>query len=73
MKIVQKIPIAKQSIRSIARHDDAEAAYVETALDQLAAFIEAERQEMRKRREAKWRAELASQDPAAPSPKALTE
>jgi hypothetical protein len=58
MKVVEKIAIAKRAIESISQHDDAEAAYVETALDKLNEFIASERESMRKRRSEKWKAEI---------------
>lgn len=43
MKISRKVEIAKQAIRSISQHDDAEELSVADALQELVAFIEEER------------------------------
>lgn len=50
MKVNEKMEGAKNSIRFIARHDDADAATVDNALDSLSSFIQQEKQEAASRR-----------------------
>ena len=57
MKLDEKIPMAKQTIRFISRHDDAPIEEVNEALDALIAFIKEEKKESAKRRAEKVEAE----------------
>ena len=50
MKLDEKIPMAKQTIRFISRHDDSPIEDVNQALDALISFIKEEKKEAAKRR-----------------------
>lgn len=58
MKIAEKLPYAEQHIRSIARHDDQDAAVRLAALDRLVKFIEAEKAAIDERVKAKISAQV---------------
>lgn len=61
MKVANKIPMAIRDINFISRHDDADPALIEGALDKLSAHIESEKAEMKTRRAAKVKADLDAQ------------
>lgn len=61
MQIHDKLPYAKQHIRSISRHDDQDAAIRLAALDHLVKFIEAEKAAIHERVQAKIDAQVGAE------------
>lgn len=59
MNIVRKLDLARQSIESIARHDDADEAVVQAALDGLVKHIAGEGAAAKERRACRRAAALA--------------
>ncbi len=62
MKVSTKIGIAKKAIDSISKHDDAEAATVTAALDQLSSHIASEKSSMIARRAKLTETELGEKE-----------
>lgn len=53
MQVTEKVTRAKEAIRFISTHDDEPMEVIESALDELKAFIESEKKEAAKRRKNK--------------------
>lgn len=69
MKVSEKIEPAKNAIRFISRHDDANADTIDNALDSLVSFIQTEKQEAAARRAEKANLEAQAAAKAAPKTK----